>query len=130
MRENRMDENVTIVYTAYITLRNGHRLYAKQYGKKAFELHPPCFYNTEDFYMNSKKTSSSVASQASRALRSSSTSKIQRQLAGSALSQAKSGHQTGKKMEGVASAALNSPKYSSTTKTLAGSVLSQSDKKR
>mgnify|MGYP001580682168 CR=1 FL=1 len=39
MRENRMDENVTIVYTAYITLRNGHRLYAKQYGKKAFELH-------------------------------------------------------------------------------------------
>ena len=50
--------------------------------------------------MNSKKTSSSVASQASRALRSSSTSKIQRQLAGSALSQAKSGHQTGKKMDG------------------------------
>ena len=39
MRDNRMDENVTIVYTAYITLRNGHRLYAKQYGKKAFELH-------------------------------------------------------------------------------------------
>ena len=25
MRENRMDENVTIVYTAYITLRNGQR---------------------------------------------------------------------------------------------------------
>ena len=23
MRENRMDENVTIVYTAYVTLRNG-----------------------------------------------------------------------------------------------------------
>ena len=42
----------------------------------------------------------------------------------------RSGHQTGKKMEGVASAALNSPKYSSTTKTLAGSVLSQSDKNR
>ena len=40
MRENRMDENVTIVYTAYITLRNGHRLYAKQYGKKAFEHKP------------------------------------------------------------------------------------------
>ena len=39
MRDTRMDENVTIVYTAYITLRNGHRLYAKQYGKKAFELH-------------------------------------------------------------------------------------------
>lgn len=39
MRDNRMDENVTIVYTAYITLRNGHRLYAKQYGKKAFKLH-------------------------------------------------------------------------------------------
>ena len=79
--------------------------------------------------MNSKKTSSSVASQASRALRSS-TSEIQRQLAGSALSQAKSGHQTGQQMQGVAPAALNSPKYSSTTKTLAGSVLSQSDKNR
>lgn len=39
MRDRRMDENVTIVYTAYITLRNGRRLYAKQYGKKAFELH-------------------------------------------------------------------------------------------
>ena len=39
MRDNRMDENVTVVYTAYITLRNGRRLYAKQYGKKAFELH-------------------------------------------------------------------------------------------
>ena len=68
--------------------------------------------------MNSKKTSSSVASQASRALRSSSTSKIQRQLAGSALSQAKSGHQTGKKMEGVASAALNSPNTAARPKLL------------
>lgn len=48
----------------------------------------------------------------------------------SAVALAKSGHQTGKKMEGVASEALNSPKYSSTTKTLAGSVLSQSDKNR
>ena len=80
--------------------------------------------------MNSKKTSSSVASQASRALRNSSTSKIQRQLAASALSQANGSRQTGKKMEGVASAALNSSKYSSTTKTFAGSVLSQSDKNR
>ena len=80
--------------------------------------------------MNSKKTSSSVASQASRTLRSGSTSKIQRQLAGSALSQANGSHQTGKRMENVASAALKSPKYNSTTKTLAGSVLSQSDKKR
>lgn len=44
----------------------------------------------------------------------------------SAVALAKSGHQTGKKMEGVE----NSPKYSSTTKTLAGSVLSQSDKNR
>ena len=48
----------------------------------------------------------------------------------SAVALAKSGHQTGRTMEGVASAALNSPKYSSTTKTLAGSVLSQSDKNR
>lgn len=48
----------------------------------------------------------------------------------SAVALAKSGHQAGKKMDGVASAALNSPKYSSTTKTFAGSVLSQSNKKR
>lgn len=80
--------------------------------------------------MNHKTTSSSVASQASYALRSSGTSKIQRQLAGSALSQVNGSHQTGKKMESVASAVLNSPKYSSTTKTFAGSVLSQSNKKR
>ena len=61
--------------------------------------------------MNSKKTSSSVASQASRALRSSSTSKIQRQLAGSALSQAKSGHQTGKKMEEILTVKKKTPKW-------------------
>ena len=41
----------------------------------------------------------------------------------SAVALAKSGHQVGKKMEGVASAALNSPKYSSTTKTLAGRTI-------
>ncbi len=27
-----------VVYTAYITLKNGKRLYAWQYGKKAFRL--------------------------------------------------------------------------------------------
>lgn len=25
-----------MVYTPYITLKNGHRIYAKQYGKKVF----------------------------------------------------------------------------------------------
>ena len=27
-----------VVFTTYITLKNGRRLYAKQYGKKAFML--------------------------------------------------------------------------------------------
>lgn len=30
------DPSVEYIYTSYITLRNGHRLYAKAYGLKAF----------------------------------------------------------------------------------------------
>lgn len=33
MNENNQQE---LVYTAYITLKNGKRIYAKTYGKKAF----------------------------------------------------------------------------------------------
>lgn len=30
------DNNVELVFTPYVTLKNGKRLYAKQYGKKVF----------------------------------------------------------------------------------------------
>lgn len=80
--------------------------------------------------MRSKQTSISISSLASDILRSSNSSAIQKQLAGSALSQANSKKQTGSDMETIASKVLNSSKYSDTTKTLAGSVLSQSNKKR
>lgn len=32
------NSNVEFVYTAYITLRNGRRLYARECGKKAFVI--------------------------------------------------------------------------------------------
>lgn len=30
------ENNASFIFTAYITLPNGRRIYAKQYGKKAF----------------------------------------------------------------------------------------------
>ena len=30
------EKNPRLVYTAYITLKNGRRIYARKYGKKAF----------------------------------------------------------------------------------------------
>lgn len=80
--------------------------------------------------MNNKKTGSNMTSLASEVLRDPNASGIQKQLAGSALSQAQSGKQTGAKLEDVASKALSSNKYNDTTKSLAASVLSQSNKKR
>lgn len=79
---------------------------------------------------NAKKTSIKVSSKAADVLRNPNASKIQKSLAGSALSQAGSKHQTGRKMEEIASKVLTSNKYNNTTKTLAGSVLSQSNKRR
>lgn len=80
--------------------------------------------------MNKKKTSSDIASLASETLRNEQSSKIAKQLAGSALSQFSTNNQTGSEMETKASNVLKSNKYSDDTKTLAASVLSQSDKKR
>ena len=79
---------------------------------------------------NDKQTSKDVSSLASDVLRDPSSSAIQRQLAGSALSQANSDKQTGSKMETKASNVLQSDKYSDTTRTLAASVLAQSNKER
>ncbi|KAB0482421.1 hypothetical protein F7Q91_03160 [Vibrio chagasii] len=80
--------------------------------------------------MNNKVTSKSVAAQAARTLSTSSSSKIAKQLAASALSQRDSSKQTGSKLEAKASHVLTSSKYSKQTKTYAASVLSQSNKGR
>lgn len=79
---------------------------------------------------NKKQTSKKVSSLASSVLKDKNASKIQKELAGSALSQSGTKNQTGSKMEDKASKVLNSDKYNKTTKTLAGSVLSQSNNKR
>lgn len=79
---------------------------------------------------NSKQTSKSVSVLASKVLKDPSSSAIQKELAGSALSQSHSNKQTGVSMESKASQVLKSDKYSDTTKTLAASLLSQSNKER
>lgn len=75
---------------------------------------------------NKKKTSSKVATKASGILKNKNASKIQKKLAGSALSQSKTKNQTSSEIENVASSVLSSSKYSKKTKEIAGSVLSQS----
>jgi hypothetical protein len=67
---------------------------------------------------------------ASNILNSNNSSNIQKQLAGSVLSQVNQKNQTSAKLETVASKALNSNKYNADTKQLAGSVLSQANKER
>lgn len=79
---------------------------------------------------NTKQSGKSVTKEAAKILGSESSSKIQKSLAASVVSQSGTKKQTGKSMETTASKVLKSPKYSDTTKKLAGSVLSQSNKKR
>ncbi|ECA4737029.1 hypothetical protein ELQ56_07425 [Salmonella enterica subsp. enterica serovar Lerum] len=79
---------------------------------------------------NTKKTSSTIASQAAQVLKNPNASAIQKSLSGSALSQSGTSNQTGGKMETKASKVLNSSKYNDQTKTLAASVLSQANKDR
>lgn len=79
---------------------------------------------------NKKVTSEKVASLAAQILTDKNSSDIAKKLAGSALSQATKGNETGSVMEDIASDVLKSKKYSETTKSLAASVLSQSNKKR
>lgn len=79
---------------------------------------------------NSKQTSPSVAAIAGKTLSSTSSSAVQKSLAGSALRQAGGPAQTGPKTEHKASRALDSRTSSLVTKTLAGSVVSQSNKNR
>lgn len=79
---------------------------------------------------NKKATSEKIASLAAQVLVYKNSSDIAKKLAGSALSQATKGNETGSVMEDIASNVLKSNKYSDTTKSLAASVLSQSNKKR
>ncbi|PPL04276.1 hypothetical protein [Parapedobacter indicus] len=79
---------------------------------------------------NKKITSDKVASLAAKVLGNPNSSEIAKKMAGSALSQKQSKHQTGSEIEDSASKVLKSDKYSETTKTLAGSILSQSNKSR
>ncbi|MFQ1012692.1 hypothetical protein ACFX2U_07510 [Gilliamella apicola] len=60
-----------------------------------------------------------------KTLQNSTSSSIQKSLAGSVLSQVSPNKTTSKKMSVKASEVLNSSKYSKTTKSLAGSVLEQ-----
>jgi len=80
--------------------------------------------------MNKKQSSHKTASQAARILNNPRSSKISKELAGSALAQSQTSKQTGKEMESKASFVMKSPKYSIETKSLAASILSQSNKKR
>lgn len=80
--------------------------------------------------MNSKKTSNTIASQASKTLRDPNSSEIAKKLAASALSQSNTNKQTGKELETEASNVLKSNKYSDDTKGLAASLVSQSNKQR
>lgn len=79
---------------------------------------------------NTKKTSSGVAALAAQTLKDKNSSATAKKLAGSALSQASSGNQTGAEMETFASQVLQSNKYATDTKKLAATVLSQANKER
>lgn len=80
--------------------------------------------------MRNKKSSYEIAYQAAKILSDPKSSKIQKSLAGSALSQSRSDNITGSRLEIVASNVLKSERYAEKTKMLAGSVLSQSRKSR
>lgn len=77
---------------------------------------------------NTKTSSSSLASIASKTLRNPNASAIQKSLAGSVLAQSGTNKTTGDSMETKASRALQRDGSSALTKSLAGSVVSQSNK--
>ena len=77
-----------------------------------------------------EKTSGRVASKASDLLRSPSSSKAAKSIAGSALAQAGTGKTTSSKVATTAAKALDSGRTSKATKTVAGSVLTQKSKRK
>ena len=79
---------------------------------------------------NLKRTTPKVTQIVTKVLNDDKSSKIQKSLAGSLLSQTNTLKETGKIMEEKASIVLKSSKFNNTTKSLAGSIISQSNKKR
>ncbi|MBA0205009.1 hypothetical protein ACRQTN_05220 [Pectobacterium brasiliense] len=77
---------------------------------------------------NPKQTSSKIASIAGQTLNNPSASKLQKQLAASALSQRAATSHTSDKMETIAAKALDNPRSAELTKQLAATVLAQATK--
>lgn len=81
--------------------------------------------------MNKKTTSKTVASKASKALKSPATGKATKKVAASALSQTKAPKkETGKLAATAASRVLRSKATSKTSKSVAGSTLAQKGEKK
>ncbi len=80
--------------------------------------------------MNTKRSSHTLSSLASEVLRDAKASKIEKELAGSVLSQASPHKETGAAMEKTASEVLRTGTSSDTARRLAAGVLSQSDRER
>lgn len=77
--------------------------------------------------MAGKRTSSSMASKAARALDDGRTSRITKSLAASVLAQTGDNSKTSGKIASLASEVLSNPKSSDLAKSLAASALSQSE---
>jgi endonuclease III len=78
---------------------------------------------------NTKRTSKPKATKASKILKDPNSSKTQKSLAASVLSQRRPEAETSEKMDDLAAKVLSSEKYAKETKELAGSVLSQANGK-
>ncbi|AKO45616.1 hypothetical protein [[Haemophilus] ducreyi] len=80
--------------------------------------------------MSNKHSSKELGSLAAKILKDPNASKIEKELAGSVLSQTNTDKVTSKELESKASKVLTSEHCSDTVKSLAGSVLAQSKKSR
>ena len=81
-----------------------------------FDDHILSYQEREAIIMNKKSSGKKLATQASKIMRSNNSSKIQKSLAASVLSQRSNQKITGKIMETKASTVVNSNKYSDVTK--------------
>ncbi len=79
---------------------------------------------------NSEKSSRGVGSKASNVLKSPSSSKAAKSVAGSAVAQTNTNKVTSKPVATKAAKALDNPRTSATNKSIAGSVLTQKPGKK
>lgn len=75
----------------------------------------------------SRRTSRPLATEAAKVLKDGGASQIQKELAGSALSQRRSGAETSEEMASKAARALQSDRSAELTKKLAATVLGQNE---